>query len=44
VKTGNGKDTDEWALENQYVAVVPVQFDFTSHKAMVLLKSWETNV
>jgi 5'-nucleotidase len=44
VKTGNGKDTDEWALENHYVAVVPVQFDFTSHKAMALLKSWETNV
>jgi 5'-nucleotidase len=44
VKTGNGNDTDEYALENQFVSVVPVQFDFTSYKAMTLLKSWETNV
>jgi 5'-nucleotidase len=44
VKTGNGNDTDEHALENQFVSVVPVQFDFTSYKAMTLLKSWETNV
>jgi 5'-nucleotidase len=43
VKTGNGNDTDEWALENNYVAVVPVQFDFTSHEAMAALKSWETD-
>jgi len=43
VKTGNGNDTDEWALENHYVAVVPVKFDFTSHEAMASLKSWETD-
>jgi 5'-nucleotidase len=44
VKTGNGDDTDEYALENHFVSVVPVQFDFTSYGAMTLLKSWETNV
>jgi 5'-nucleotidase len=43
VKTGNGNDTDEWAMENGYVSVVPVQFDFTSYETMNLLKSWETN-
>jgi 5'-nucleotidase len=43
VKTGNGTDTDEWAMENGYVAVVPVQFDFTSYETMTLLKSWETD-
>jgi 5'-nucleotidase len=29
-----GNDTDEWALENGYVSVVPVQFDFTAHHAI----------
>ena len=44
VKTGDGKDTDEDALENNYVSVVPVQFDFTSYGAVTLLKSWEADV
>lgn len=26
-----GKDTDVWALENNYISVVPVQFDLTHH-------------
>lgn len=26
-----GKDTDVWALEHNYVSVVPVQFDLTNH-------------
>ncbi len=26
-------DTDEWALAHNYVSLVPVQFDFTAHKA-----------
>ena len=28
-----GEDTDEWALKNGYVAVVPVHYDFTAHHA-----------
>jgi 5'-nucleotidase len=32
-----GKDTDEWALANGYVSVVPVQFDFTAHHAIPYL-------
>ncbi len=32
-----GLDTDEWALEHGYVAVVPVQFDFTAHHAIAYL-------
>ncbi|MCX6245383.1 MAG: 5'/3'-nucleotidase SurE [Bacteroidetes bacterium] len=43
VKTGNGDETDEWAMEHKYVAVVPVQFDFTAYEAMGKLKSWETD-
>lgn len=27
-------DTDEWALENGYVSVVPIQVDMTNYKAM----------
>jgi 5'-nucleotidase len=37
-----GEDTDEWALRNNYVSVVPVHFDLTSHKTIPLLKEWET--
>lgn len=39
VHTGNGEDTDQWALEHNYVAVVPVQFDFTHNPAMDLLSN-----
>ena len=28
------EDTDEWALANNYVSVVPVQFDVTAHKLL----------
>lgn len=31
-------DTDEWALKNGYISMVPVQFDMTAYKAMVDLK------
>jgi 5'-nucleotidase len=34
----DGEDTDEWALEHGYVAVVPVHFDFTAPHALTLLK------
>lgn len=32
-------DTDSRALANNYISVVPVHFDFTSHKALEALKS-----
>ena len=34
VNFDKGDDTDEWALKNAYVSVVPVQFDFTAHHAI----------
>jgi len=40
VKIGNGDDTDQWALENNYVAVVPVHFDFTATHVLDTLKTW----
>lgn len=35
-------DTDEWALKNNYVSVVPVKIDFTCLNTIDKLKSWET--
>jgi 5'-nucleotidase len=35
-----GKDTDEWALKNGYVSVVPVLFDLTAHNEIKSLQKW----
>lgn len=35
-----GTDTDIWALEHNYVSVVPVQSDLTSHKSIDQLINW----
>jgi len=32
-----GDDTDEWALHNGYVSVVPTQFDMTAHHAIPII-------
>ncbi|WP_026896812.1 5'/3'-nucleotidase SurE [Daejeonella oryzae] len=40
----HGEDTDVWALDNNYVSVVPVQFDMTAHHAIQTLNSWDFNV
>ena len=34
----NAKDTDEWALKNNYISIVPVQIDMTCYKSMKSLK------
>lgn len=36
-----GEDTDEWALANGYISVVPVQFDLTAHHVIQELNTWE---
>ena len=37
-----GEDTDEWALENNYVSVVPVQFDLTAYHGISFInENWE---
>ena len=42
VNYDNGEDTDEWALENGYVSIVPVQYDLTHQHGMRFLnKHWE---
>lgn len=40
VNLDNGEDTDEWALENGFVSVVPVHFDMTAHHAIQHLNTW----
>ncbi|WOD44377.1 5'/3'-nucleotidase SurE [Hwangdonia lutea] len=43
VNLDSGEDTDEWALENNYVSVVPTQFDLTAHKHIKTLNRWDLN-
>ncbi len=43
VNLDGGEDTDEWALENNYVSVVPVQFDLTAHSFIQSLNTWNFN-
>jgi 5'-nucleotidase len=35
------KDTDTWALMNNYISVVPVHTDLTAQKAVTELKRWK---
>ena len=41
VNQDKGTDTDEWALENNYISIVPVQFDLTAHHAIQSLNAWD---
>lgn len=43
VNQDKGEDTDEWALENGYISVVPVQFDLTAHHTIQQLNTWNWN-
>ena len=40
VNEDKGKDTDEWALEQGYVSIVPTQFDLTAHHSIQQLNTW----
>ena len=37
VNHDKGEDNDEWALSNNYVSIVPCQYDMTGHHAIALL-------
>ncbi|WP_320815845.1 5'/3'-nucleotidase SurE [Flavobacterium sp.] len=41
VNKDKGQDTDEWALENGYASIVPVQFDLTAHHAIQTINNWD---
>jgi 5'-nucleotidase len=44
INPDKGQDTDEWALANGYVSIVPVEFDFTAHHAIMHLNKMKWNV
>lgn len=42
VNFDKGEDNDEWAIANNYVSIVPCQFDLTAHSAIsVLNEEWD---
>jgi 5'-nucleotidase len=41
INLDKGEDTDEWALANNYISVVPVQFDLTAHHTISQLNTWD---
>jgi 5'-nucleotidase len=42
VNFDRGRDTDVWALKNNYVSIVPVQFDMTNYELKAKLeKTWK---
>ena len=43
INQDNGEDTDEWALEQGFLSVVPVQFDLTAHYYIQELNNWKLN-
>ena len=44
VNYDKGNDTDEWALANGYISIVPVQYDLTAHHAVPFLNEWSYEI
>ena len=40
VNQDKGEDTDEWALKEGYISIVPTQFDLTAHQSIKQLNTW----
>jgi 5'-nucleotidase len=41
VNDDTDQDTDEWALNNGYISIVPVQYDFTAYQTLQNIKNWQ---
>jgi len=42
INDDKGEDTDEWAIKNNYVSVVPVSYDMTAHHNIATINSeWD---
>jgi 5'-nucleotidase len=41
INEDKGEDSDEWALENGYISIVPVKFDMTDHENIRTIKKLE---
>jgi len=44
VNFDHGEDNDEWAIANNYVAIVPCQYDLTAHHAISMNKDWDWKI
>jgi 5'-nucleotidase len=44
INQDKGEDTDEWALKNNYVSIVPCQYDLTAHYALPILNEWNLQI
>ncbi len=40
----DSNETDVWALKNNYISVVPTQFDFTAHNVISEINTWKFDV
>jgi 5'-nucleotidase len=40
VNVDKGDDNDEWSIANNYVSIVPIQFDLTAYHAIEQLNQW----
>ena len=43
INQDNDKETDEWALDNGFVSVVPISYDMTSYADLEEIKNWKLN-
>ncbi len=41
INKDKGEDTDEYALSQGYISVVPVQYDLTAHHAIKTINTWD---
>ena len=41
VNFDKGEDNDEWAIANNYISIVPCQYDLTAHHTISILNEWE---
>lgn len=42
--TDKGDDTDEWALNNNYISIVPTQYDLTAYHFIEKIKQWNFKI
>jgi len=40
INKDKGEDTDEWALNKNFISIVPVQYDLTAHHVIQELNTW----
>lgn len=43
VNQDKGEDTDQWALDHDYISIVPTMFDLTDHQRIGTINQWNLN-